>query len=126
MGKLIAAIENALTVYDMCRKNRNQVTHFNIQLALGEERASGFRLVRKSRKPDTSPTKMPFADKLSDLRRVAKEIRRLNLQLKIVNDGVFLKKRPGAFADRPERLSRVTSLKMLDVPKPLWKPPKSA
>jgi hypothetical protein len=75
--KLIAAIDNALDVYDICRQNRNQLTHFNVQIALGKERLSGFNLVRKRRKPDTFPVKMPFDDTVKNLRRVAKEIRRL-------------------------------------------------
>jgi hypothetical protein len=123
--KLIAAIANALDVYDICRQNRNQLTHFNVQIALGKERLSGFNLVRKRRKPDTFPVKMPFDDTVKTLRRVAKEIRRLNVQLKIICDGVFIKTRPDpdAFAKEwSERTIRVSLLKRLPVPELLWKP----
>jgi hypothetical protein len=121
---LIAAIANALDVYDICRQNRNQLTHFDIQIALGQEKLSGFHLVRKRRKPDTFPVVMPFDDTLKNLRRVAKEIRRLNVQLKVICDGVFIRMKPDpdAFAkDWPERATSVSLLKKLPLPEPLWK-----
>jgi hypothetical protein len=127
--KLIAAIANALDGYEICRQNRNQLTHFDVQIALCEERLSGFNLVRRSRKPDTIPVRMPFPDSINDLRRVAKDIRRLNVQLKIIVDGVFIKNKPDpdAFAKEwPERALRVSLLKILPVPELLWKPPPQA
>lgn len=50
--KLIPLIDNALKVYDLCRRNRNVVTHFDVQIALGKEKAKGFSFARKTKKPD--------------------------------------------------------------------------
>jgi len=116
--RLVPLIDNALEVYDLCRQNRNQVTHFDVQIALGKERAKGFNLARRVRKPDTSPASMQFDDSLHNLRRIAKEIRRLNVQLKTIIDGVFGKNRREAFATWPkERKQRIALLKPLPLPR---------
>lgn len=121
--KLAPLIANALEVYDLCRQNRNQVTHFDVQIALGKERVKGFNLRRRSRKPDV-PRAVPFDDSLQNLRRVAKEIRRLNIQLKIINDGVFANKRREGFVTWPkERKQRITQLRPLPLPKLLSEHP---
>jgi type II secretory pathway component GspD/PulD (secretin) len=116
-------IENVIAGYDVCRQNRNQFTHFKIQLALDAERTSDFDFVRRSKRADPPSSFVRFPDKLSDLRRVAKDIRRLNIQLKTVNDAVFLKRKPNAFETRPEREAKVKAAKKLQIPAPIWTPP---
>jgi hypothetical protein len=117
--RLIGAIENAMTVYDRCRQNRNQVTHFDTQIALGEERSSGFNLVRKTKKPDDPKRSVPFDDSLQNLRRVAREIWRLNAQLKSICESVSANVKPEAAKRWPEyRKEMVARLKpSLPLPK---------
>jgi hypothetical protein len=112
--KLVKIIHNALEVYDLCRQNRNQVTHFDVQIALGKERAKGFSFARRVRKPDTFPDTVQFDDSLQNIRRIAKEIWRLNVQLKTIFDGVWGRNRRSAFAVWPnERKQRIARLKPL-------------
>jgi len=112
---LVAAIANALEAYEACRQNRNQLTHFSISLQLGKE--GGFHLARRSRKPEP-PVTMPFSEDVKDLRRVAKEIRRLNLNFKAISRYVKRKR-------DPEETTQPLP-KILSVPELLWKPPPQA
>ena len=116
--KLIEAIENAMVAYDSCRQNRNLITHFDIQLALGKERSLNFRLMRRPRKPDPEETSIRFDDSLRSLRRVAKDIWKLNAQLKTIGNAIFAKQKPEAFATWDSvRKERVARLKPVAVPK---------
>jgi hypothetical protein len=118
---LIASIQNAMQVYDRCRQNRNQVTHFSIQIALGEEHASGFNLLRKTKKPDDVEGPIPIDDSLRNLRRIAKEIWGLNAQLKTTCSAVFAKKKPKALEHwdqaRKDRIAQLSPT--LPLPKPI-------
>lgn len=70
-------IENALEVYEVCRANRNQLTHFTIGIAHDK-----FELVlkRASKKPNTRDTQS-ISESVWDMRRVGRDINRLRGQL---------------------------------------------
>lgn len=113
---LIDLIDNAMDVFDRCRQNRNQVTHFDIQIALGEERSSGFNLVRRGRKPNQDPKQ--FDDRLQTLRRVAKEIWRLNARLKNLHEKVSANMHPEAVAGWPRWRTNAVAQKLTALPLP--------
>ena len=73
-----AILENALTFYEKCRLNRNQLTHFQVV-----RYPDDILLVRKSKKADT-PQHDYFPNELSDVRRVADEIISLERRLWIL------------------------------------------
>lgn len=70
-------IENALQVYDVCRRNRNSVMHAWTR-GLTDDGHVGF--ARKSKAADSQDAE-PFPSSLDDLRRVAEEIEHLNTRL---------------------------------------------
>ncbi len=70
------AIRHALNVYDVCRQNRNALTHAGLAAAGGH----GLSLSRVRKKPAFISDLLP--DDLEDFRRVAEEIRALNRHLK--------------------------------------------
>jgi hypothetical protein len=104
---LIARIENALQVYENCRLNRNQLTHFAVK-----REARQLILRRKSKKPDDDRTD-PFLNELSDIRRVADEIIECSTYLShiVVTIDAF---GPQTRHPWPEKR---------DVPTLLWSPP---
>jgi hypothetical protein len=105
----LSALENALAVYDVCRRNRNQLTHF---WAMGGI-AGGRTLYHRSKKPDDYFPDL-FDSKLEDIRRVAEEIMALRdhlFQLEGAINGIG-RKAPGA--PWPSKLP---------VPKLLYEPP---
>jgi hypothetical protein len=92
--KLIAAIKNGLQVFERCRTNRNQLTHFTFVLAR-ESETGPFRLAlaRTSRKPEYRE-RVQFADSITDIRRVARDIRQLNAFLRTLERRAAAKIRP--------------------------------
>jgi len=117
---LLAAVKNGVQVFHACRQNRNQLTHFTFSF-VGELGTSSFRLAlaRISRKPEYRQN-VPFADTVNDVRRVARDIRRLNAFLLSVERRVAAKL----------RRSRKIKIKLRDwplpqllpLPKLLWDP----
>jgi hypothetical protein len=112
--KLVSAITNVLDVYDVCRKNRNQLTHFDLTL-VSETRPWTLALARKSRSPEYRKSE-PFPDTIKDLRRVARDVRRLNAQLYLVERCVFRTYNPSSIWREPLP-------DKLPIPELLWKPP---
>jgi hypothetical protein len=107
-------ISNVLDVYEICRQNRNQLTHFNITLA---DRTPGllrfeFELELVRRRRDYRSV-LPFPQTIKDIRRVARDIRRLNTQLW----GVRL------LLDKKTKRWMTSAPQLLPVPELLWKPP---
>jgi hypothetical protein len=70
-------IENALEVFNVCRQNRNSVTH---AWTRGLSPDGQLALASKSKKADNLDAD-PFPSSLDDLRRVADEIESLNTRL---------------------------------------------
>ena len=70
-------IENALEVFNVCRQNRNALTHAWTRGIAADGQPS---LASKSRKADNLDAE-PFPSSLDDLRRVADEIESLNTRL---------------------------------------------
>jgi hypothetical protein len=70
-------IENALEVFNVCRQNRNSVTH---AWTRGLSADGQLLLASKSKKADNLDAD-PFPSSLEDLRRVADEIESLNTRL---------------------------------------------
>ena len=102
-----SAITNTLDVYDICRRNRNQLTHFEVVGIF--ERTS---IARRSKKPD-SPQSETFPNDLEDIRRVADDIKRLHTQLWLMT--VVMEQHPPTEpAPWPPTLTE---------PELLWKPP---
>jgi hypothetical protein len=116
--KLHDAITNVLEVFEVCRQNRNQFVHFYIVLA---GRRSGYLAAWDFERKERNPykfVKAPFPNTVKDLRRVAKDIARLNLNLRAIS---FLVDRKY----HPERGWPAPPLpKELSVPEFLWKPPR--
>jgi hypothetical protein len=88
----VAAIDNVLQAYDICRENRNQLTHFEVSGS-----ADSFALMRKSKKRDTMAAANFPAD-LTDLREVATQIDRVDDYLWILTVvlGDYDPTKPGA------------------------------
>jgi hypothetical protein len=105
----VRVIENALEVYDICRQNRNQLTHFDIAAGLGSDVLT---LFRRSKNPETRDSP-PFPDSLNDIRRVGRDIRRLSGHLQHIWMVLLVNRVQG----RREPLPNI-----LRVPEPLWKP----
>jgi hypothetical protein len=106
--KAIETIGNALEVHNICRQNRNQLTHFEVH-SLG---INDLRLMRKSKKPDAMRP-YHFSAELDDLRRVAGEIDQLDNRLWILT--VIMESHdPTKPAPWPAKLP---------VPTLLWTPP---
>jgi hypothetical protein len=116
--RLLAAIKNGVQVFHVCRQNRNQLTHFTFSF-VGQLGTSSFRLAlaRKSRKPEYTQN-VPFADTVNDVRRVARDIRRLNAFLRSVERRVAAKMRPS----RKIKLRDWPLPQLLPLPKLLWDP----
>jgi len=110
---LRSAISNALDVFEICRQNRNQLNHFG--LVIGG--VGGWDFQRLDRNP-YKRVRLPFPNKAKDIRRVAKDIRRLNVTLRAIMDQVHFKFHPGR--GRPP----VPLPKTLPAPEFLWKPPR--
>jgi hypothetical protein len=120
--RLVAAIENALEVFDVCRLNRNQFTHFTFSFV--SEPSIGpwphryrLALARKSRKPEYREN-VPFPDSIEDIRRVAKDIRRLNGSLRNIERRTFAKIR----GSRRIKLRDWPLSAPLSLPELLWPP----
>jgi len=92
--KLLIAIENALAVFENCRRNRNQLTHFTFSL-VKTPNSPRYRLALagRARKP-AYQTSVPFEDSLRDIRQVARDIVKLNSQLMIIERRVAKRMRP--------------------------------
>jgi hypothetical protein len=119
--ELVAAIENGLRVFDSCRINRNQLTHFTFVLARDNDTGPyRLALARMSRKPEYRE-RVPFPDSINDIRRVARDIRRLNAFLRDVERRAAAKIRPS----RQIKLEDWPLPKPLPLPELLW-PPKGA
>jgi hypothetical protein len=103
----MALIENVLKVYDLCRQNRNSIVH-------AWTRTSGPdpSLARKSKKPD-DPEATPFPSTLTDLRRVADDVKSLSIRLWLLN----------CFLEDGSMAKPLASPKKLPLPELLWKPP---
>lgn len=74
-------IDNALEVFNVCRQNRNSVTH---AWTRGLSADGQLALASKSRKADNLDAD-PFPSSLDDLRRVADEIEGLNTRLSLLS-----------------------------------------
>jgi hypothetical protein len=108
---LLDLINNALDVYEICRMNRNQLTHFT---------AAGYtngpiELLRISKKPD-APDATAFAHSLKDIRRVARETKKLGIRLQVMWTDVIVLFNPGKTLPWPLP-------KILPLPVSLWTPP---
>jgi hypothetical protein len=116
---LMAALTNALDVYEVCRRNRNQLTHFDLTIASDEE-GSGRRLAlaRRGKTPQYRRS-VPFPDSINDIRRVARDIRRLNYYFYRLDRHMRAKWKPY----RAGLLEEWPLPKILHVPELLWKPP---
>jgi hypothetical protein len=106
----IKIVENALEFYDICRINRNQLTHFVVV-----SYPNDIMLARRSKKPEAGAyTSSPFDNSLEDIRRVADEImwihRRLWVLVVKLGDGAGL----ATAGPWPSTLP---------LPDLLWKPP---
>jgi predicted anti-sigma-YlaC factor YlaD len=121
---LCDAITNVLDVFEACRQNRNQLAHFfpvlsfaRSRLAKREDYLPPWDFERKERNP-YALIKMPFPNAVGDIRRVAKDIARLNVALLAITllvDRHFHPERTWPAPPLPRKLS---------VPKFLWKPPR--
>ena len=112
-GWPIEVIENALAVYDVCRQNRNQLTHFMpLYEWYGEEHKVSLR--RRSKKPGSLELS-PFADDIEDLRRVAIEIHELSRNLTGLWDQLATIQSRGVLHPQPPWLQK------LPLPELLWK-----
>jgi hypothetical protein len=112
--KTLELMSNVLDVYDICRQNRNQLAHFNITL---ETPGSGLRFeVALARRRRDYRSELPFPQTVKDIRRVARDIRRLNNQLW----GVRL------LLDRKSKRWMTKTPSLLPVPELLWRPPAQA
>lgn len=108
----VELIANTLDIYEICRRNRNQLTHFSV----GPAEKGDIQIRRKSKAPD-SMEPAPFPNDLKDIRRVARDVRRLH-------DRLF---ETWAYAQQRLRGRRVKpSPKILPLPELLWKPPQQA
>lgn len=94
-----SAIGDALAIYDLCRLNRNQLTHYSITDSPGGDDA--LRLIRRSRKPQNM-FGSPMNDDLWTIRRVANDARRLRAHLMALAM-YFLSRKMGAVATLPRR-----------------------
>jgi hypothetical protein len=117
-NQLVTVITNALDAYNVCRQNRNQLTHFDITFIPKEKKIPRLELAfaRRSKSPEYRKSE-PFPDNTKDLRRIARDIRQLNTHLYMVERCVFTNFNPspvGQVAPLPNRLP---------VPELLWKPP---
>ena len=98
-AKLCDAIEHAMGVFEVCRQNRNQLAHFYPVLAVPalEERPDylpAWDFQRRERTP-FAVIKLPFPNATGDVRRVAKDIRRLNsalLAIALLVDREFIRR----------------------------------
>jgi hypothetical protein len=72
----IEVVENVLKVYEACRTNRNQLSHFVAHVSLEADRW------RLGRRKGPSEEIFTFPDELKDIRRVADEIQTLRFHLK--------------------------------------------
>ena len=116
---LIAAITNALEVYEVCRQNRNQLSHFDMALVpIGEGLQLRLGLTRRGKTPEYRRS-IPFPDLIKDIRRVARDIRRLNTYLYRLERHMFAKWKPSEFI-QPEQWPLPNTLPL---PELLWKPP---
>ena len=104
---LKAAIVNVLDVYDTCRLNRNQLTHFYVVPFVDY-----FKLARAGKKPEKRDGSY-FQSDLTDIRRVVEEITGLDLQRWVLHAMMqaYDPERPGPWPPT------------LHVPAPLWTPP---
>ncbi len=107
----IELINNALMAYDVCRVNRNQLTHFSISLAGPGRDDDHLRLARKSKKP-SEMFGGPLPDDLWSLRRVANDIRKLRGHLRSLWIHFAFSKRQAA-QPLPDKFT---------LPQRLWKP----
>jgi hypothetical protein len=107
--QVLELIENADKVYDQCRLNRNQITHFEM---LPGTSWSSNKLERRSTQPHSMETS-PFISDLKALRQVAEEIYDLGSRLWVLQ--CFLEEyRNGNDPPLPGKLPE---------PDALWTPP---
>jgi hypothetical protein len=100
-------IENVLKVYDLCRQNRNTLTHFQVETLGGE------LLLARIRGPKWTSHVIP--NDLKDFRRVADEIWDLSLWIRQVWRAMA-SRRNGVMLPLPEKQP---------LPDLLWKPPQT-
>jgi hypothetical protein len=113
--------EHTLDVLEVCRQNRNQLAHFFPVLGLPGFAGRPLDLPpwdfqRRERNPYAF-IKLPFPNSVKDVRRVAKDIGRLNLSLAIISAHLHRTFR------RPE-LTPPPLPKTRTLPRFLWKPPR--
>jgi hypothetical protein len=101
----IAIIDNILDVYDICRLNRNSLTHFH------GEKIDGEILLARMKGPKWISHVLP--NDLQDFRRVADEIWELSLRLRKLWRAMA-SRRDGVMLPLPDTLP---------LPELLWKPP---
>lgn len=120
--KLCDAIENLLDVFEVCRQNRNQLAHFypvlsGPTLIKRPDYLPAWDFQRRERNP-FAVIKLPFPNATGDVRRVAKDIQRLNtalLVLALLVDREFHPDRSWPAPPLPRKLN---------VPEFLWNPPR--
>jgi hypothetical protein len=98
---------NALKVYDVCRQNRNLLTHFTVNRANGADDEFVFL---RTKGPSAAPKKFPSS--LEDIRRVAFEIQTLSVYLHRIWKALLHRG-----ADKATPLPPI-----IELPELLWKP----
>lgn len=68
---VIEYLNHELKVFDLCRRNRNQLTHFHV--GFSADQGDGLQMTIK-RRSKAQPSPITIPDSLGDLRRVAQEI----------------------------------------------------
>ena len=101
------AIGNVLAVYDVCRQNRNQLTHFGVA-----QFADNFTIGRKSKKPDSRKPGM-FPSSIEHVRRVVDEIKALEERMWFLT----------ACQESFDNSGQAPWPAKLPLPEMLWKPP---
>lgn len=81
--KNIEEVSHVLKVYDICRQNRNQLTHFH-PVRTGVNAIELMRTSKKARSMDPDR----FSESLGDIRRVAEDLQSLEGQLWLI-DALF-------------------------------------
>jgi hypothetical protein len=110
-----ALLRCCLQVYDVCRQNRNSLTHFTASVPSRDADAATLTAASFVRIKGPSPEASPLPSSLNDIRRVAIEVHYL---------AVYLWKIYKALVARGEG-KPATLPPLIAAPELLWKPPQS-
>jgi hypothetical protein len=103
-----------LQVYDVCRINRNSLTHFTASVPNPQADAATIAAAPFVRMKGPSPEASPLPSSLKDVRRVALEVHYLSVYLWKTHKAL-LARREGKPTELPP---------LIAVPELLWKPPR--